>query len=104
VLLSLPFTLHHPESYLRKAFEFSRVFEYRWTVNWKFLDEETFLSGELSKLLMTGHLVVLFAFVFFRWSRSEGGIFEVILRGLTASKTVLAKNAQYMTPKMAKIG
>ncbi|KAG9066262.1 Lethal(2)neighbour of tid protein [Linnemannia hyalina] len=27
VLLSLPFTLHHPRSYLNKAFEFSRVFQ-----------------------------------------------------------------------------
>ncbi|KAI8360646.1 glycosyltransferase [Mortierella sp. GBAus27b] len=98
VLLSLPFTLHHPESYLRKAFEFSRVFEYRWTVNWKFLDQETFLSQELAKVLLAGHLVVLFAFVFLRWSRSEGGIVPVILRGLTASKTVLSIHAHYMKP------
>ncbi|KAF9365380.1 dolichyl-P-Man:Man(5)GlcNAc(2)-PP-dolichol alpha-1,3-mannosyltransferase [Mortierella sp. NVP85] len=69
VLLSLPFTLHHPESYLRKAFEFSRVFEYRWTVNWKFLAERTFLSKELAQTLLAGHLVVLFAFVILRWSR-----------------------------------
>ncbi|KAI8604399.1 ALG3 protein-domain-containing protein [Dissophora ornata] len=96
VLLSLPFTLHHPESYLRKAFEFSRVFQYKWTVNWKFLDEKTFLSEDVAKLLLTGHLVVLFAFVFFRWSRSEGGIVPVVLRGLTASKTVLSIHARYM--------
>jgi alpha-1,3-mannosyltransferase len=67
--LSLPFTLHHPESYIRKAFEFSRVFQYQWTVNWKFLDERTFLSKELAQMLLTGHLVVLFAFVIIRWSR-----------------------------------
>ncbi|KAF8938987.1 dolichyl-P-Man:Man(5)GlcNAc(2)-PP-dolichol alpha-1,3-mannosyltransferase [Dissophora ornata] len=88
VLLSLPFTLHHPESYLRKAFEFSRVFQYKWTVNWKFLDEKTFLSEDVAKLLLTGHLVVLFA--------SEGGIVPVVLRGLTASKTVLSIHARYM--------
>ncbi|KAF9939858.1 dolichyl-P-Man:Man(5)GlcNAc(2)-PP-dolichol alpha-1,3-mannosyltransferase [Mortierella alpina] len=98
IILSLPFTLHHAESYLRKAFEFSRVFEYKWTVNWKFLDEKTFLSPELSKLLLAGHFLVLFAFVFLRWSRSEGGIIPVILRGLTASKSVLWIHAQYMKP------
>ncbi|KAF9981525.1 dolichyl-P-Man:Man(5)GlcNAc(2)-PP-dolichol alpha-1,3-mannosyltransferase [Mortierella antarctica] len=98
IILSLPFTLHHAESYLRKAFEFSRVFEYKWTVNWKFLDEKTFLSPELSKLLLAGHFLVLFAFVFLRWSRSEGGIIPVILRGLTASKSVLRIHAQYMKP------
>ncbi|KAF9433663.1 dolichyl-P-Man:Man(5)GlcNAc(2)-PP-dolichol alpha-1,3-mannosyltransferase [Entomortierella beljakovae] len=77
VILSLPFTLTYPESYLRKAFEFSRVFEYKWTVNWKFLDEKTFLSQDLAKLLLASHFIVLFAFVFLRWSRSEGGIVQV---------------------------
>ncbi|KAI7828024.1 ALG3 protein-domain-containing protein [Gamsiella multidivaricata] len=96
VLLSLPFTLHHPESYLRKAFEFSRVFQYKWTVNWKLFDEKTFLSEELAKFLLVGHLLVLFAFVFFRWSRPEGGIVPVVLRGLTASKTALSIHAQHM--------
>ncbi|KAF8952326.1 dolichyl-P-Man:Man(5)GlcNAc(2)-PP-dolichol alpha-1,3-mannosyltransferase [Podila verticillata] len=98
VLLSLPFTLTYPESYLRKAFEFSRIFEYKWTVNWRFLDEKTFLSNELSKLLLAGHFIVLFSFVFLRWSRSEGGIVAVVLRGLTATKTVLSIHAQYMKP------
>ncbi|KAK3841968.1 MAG: dol-P-Man:Man(5)GlcNAc(2)-PP-Dol alpha-1,3-mannosyltransferase [Linnemannia gamsii] len=98
VLLSLPFTMHHPKSYLNKAFEFSRVFQYQWTVNWKFLDEKTFLSGEWAKCLLVGHFVVLFAFVFLRWSRSEGGIFAVIKKGFTASSSVLAIHAQYMQP------
>ena len=35
LLLGAPFLLRHPMSYLRKAFEFDRVFMYRWTVNWK---------------------------------------------------------------------
>ncbi|KAG0332650.1 dolichyl-P-Man:Man(5)GlcNAc(2)-PP-dolichol alpha-1,3-mannosyltransferase [Podila horticola] len=90
VLLSLPFTLTYPESYLRKAFEFSRVFEYKWTVNWKFLDEKTFLSTELSKLLLVGHFIVLFS--------SEGGIVAVVQRGFTATKTVLSIHAQYLKP------
>ncbi|KAG0056099.1 Lethal(2)neighbour of tid protein [Gryganskiella cystojenkinii] len=98
VLLSLPFTLHHPQSYLQKAFEFSRVFMYKWTVNWKFLDEKTFLSEEVAKLLLGAHFIVLFAFVFFRWSRSEGGIIPVVLRGLTAPKSVLSIHALYMRP------
>ncbi|KAF9098809.1 dolichyl-P-Man:Man(5)GlcNAc(2)-PP-dolichol alpha-1,3-mannosyltransferase [Mortierella sp. AD031] len=96
VLLSLPFTLHHPKSYLNKAFEFSRVFQYQWTVNWKFLDETNFLSNEWAKCLLAGHFFVLFAFVFLRWSRSDGGIFAVIKKGFTASKSVLSIHAQHM--------
>ncbi|KAF9905920.1 dolichyl-P-Man:Man(5)GlcNAc(2)-PP-dolichol alpha-1,3-mannosyltransferase [Linnemannia zychae] len=98
VLLSLPFTLHHPRSYLNKAFEFSRVFQYQWTVNWKFLDEEVFLSSNWAKCLLAGHIFVLFAFVFLRWGRSEGGIFAVIKKGFTSSPSVLAIHAQYMQP------
>ena len=37
VLVGAPFLLSYPESYLRKAFEFDRVFFYKWTVNWKVL-------------------------------------------------------------------
>ncbi|KAF9153460.1 dolichyl-P-Man:Man(5)GlcNAc(2)-PP-dolichol alpha-1,3-mannosyltransferase [Linnemannia schmuckeri] len=98
VLLSLPFTFHHPRSYLNKAFEFSRVFQYQWTVNWKFLEEEMFLSSGWAKCLLAGHFVVLFAFVFLRWSRAEGGIFAVIKKGFTVSASVLAIHAQYMQP------
>ncbi|KAF9137219.1 dolichyl-P-Man:Man(5)GlcNAc(2)-PP-dolichol alpha-1,3-mannosyltransferase [Mortierella sp. GBA39] len=98
ILLSLPFTLHHPKSYLNKAFEFSRVFQYQWTVNWKFLEEGVFLSSWWAKCLLGSHFVVLFAFVFLRWSRSDGGIVAVIKKGFKASPTALATNARYMQP------
>ena len=35
LLLGAPFLLSYPISYLKKAFEFDRVFFYKWTVNWK---------------------------------------------------------------------
>lgn len=35
LILGLPFLLNNPISYLRKAFELDRVFQYKWTVNWK---------------------------------------------------------------------
>ncbi len=35
LILGAPFLLSHPISYIRKAFEFDRVFFYKWTVNWK---------------------------------------------------------------------
>ena len=33
--LGAPFLLRFPKSYIRKAFEFDRVFSFKWTVNWK---------------------------------------------------------------------
>mmetsp|Transcript_18913 Transcript_18913/g.31285 ORF Transcript_18913/g.31285 Transcript_18913/m.31285 type:complete len:427 (-) Transcript_18913:54-1334(-) len=56
LILGAPFLLSYPEAYLRKAFELDRVFFYKWTVNWKFLEEETFVSKPLSLLLLAFHL------------------------------------------------
>ena len=35
IVLGAPFLSTYPVSYIRKAFEFDRVFFYKWTVNWK---------------------------------------------------------------------
>jgi len=52
VLLGYPFLATFPKEYIRKAFELSRVFTYKWTVNFKFLEEEVFLSKSLSHVLL----------------------------------------------------
>eukprot|EP00568_Trieres_chinensis_P016891 CAMPEP_0183327710 /NCGR_PEP_ID=MMETSP0160_2-20130417/83906_1 /TAXON_ID=2839 ORGANISM="Odontella Sinensis, Strain Grunow 1884" /NCGR_SAMPLE_ID=MMETSP0160_2 /ASSEMBLY_ACC=CAM_ASM_000250 /LENGTH=241 /DNA_ID=CAMNT_0025495851 /DNA_START=142 /DNA_END=867 /DNA_ORIENTATION=- len=61
LILGAPFLTTHPVSYIRKAFEFDRVFFYKWTVNLKFLPEETFVSKRLSLLLLALHLSLLAA-------------------------------------------
>ena len=52
LLLGLPFLLHAPVAYLTRAFELSRVFTYKWTVNFRFLDESTFQSKPMAVLLI----------------------------------------------------
>ncbi|KAH7923869.1 mannosyltransferase [Leucogyrophana mollusca] len=69
-------------SYLHNAFDLSRVFLYKWTVNWRFIDEITFLSAGWARGLLLGHLSVLVAFGLFRWCRSDGGVATVLSRGL----------------------
>jgi len=59
VVLGAPFILRHPVSYLRKAFELDRQFFFKWTVNFKFLPEEVFLSKPLAVLLLALHLSLL---------------------------------------------
>lgn len=54
-------------TYINQAFNFKRKFLYEWTVNWRFLPEETFLSDNFHKLLLAGHLLVLIIFVFTRF-------------------------------------
>ena len=51
----------------------TRQFKYIWTVNWRMLDEETFLNRKFHAVLLALHLLVLFSFVFLRWTKPEGG-------------------------------
>ena len=75
IVLALPFLMEYPKSYFTRAFEFSRVFIYKWTVNWKFLDEEIFISSEFAIILLLGHVFILMSFLFKRWCRQVKAIF-----------------------------
>ncbi|THH18490.1 hypothetical protein EW146_g2511 [Bondarzewia mesenterica] len=80
--LSRPFSRHHLRSYLVNAFDLSRVFLYKWTVNWRFLDESTFLSPTLARGLLFFHISMLIAFGMFKWCRKDGGFLAVLRKGL----------------------
>lgn len=81
VAIGWPFLQVNAQSYLRLAFEFGRQFLYKWTVNWRFVPEETFLSSVWSNTLVSLHLATLVAFGF-EWCRSDGGVFAVLNRGI----------------------
>ncbi|KAG7117356.1 hypothetical protein HYQ45_015891 [Verticillium longisporum] len=66
-LIGLPFWARHMRSYWGRAFELSRQFLYKWTVNWRFVGEELFLSQGFSLALLTGHVSVLWLFITTRW-------------------------------------
>ncbi|KAL8930910.1 MAG: hypothetical protein Q9208_000011 [Pyrenodesmia sp. 3 TL-2023] len=72
VTIAWPFIPVNPLGYLSRAFEFSRVFLYRWTVNWRFLDEKTFLSREFAIALATANIGFLVLFVATRWLKPSG--------------------------------
>ena len=81
-LMAYPFLLEHPLPYIRNAFDFGRVFLYKWTVNWRFLNEDRFLDPEFAKALVVGHVSVLIAFGLSRWCRSAGGVVAVLNRAI----------------------
>lgn len=82
ILLALPFLRKDPWSYMQSSFDFSRVFLYKWTVNWRFVAEEIFLSSRWAKALLVGHISVLAVFGLFRWCRNDGTVWIVLKRGL----------------------
>ena len=67
--MGAPFLITFPHSYFGRAFEFGRQFIYKWTVNFKFLPEDVFLSRQLAVGLLVAHVVVLFLFMQRRWCR-----------------------------------
>lgn len=83
--IGLPFLSHNAWGYLGRAFEFSRQFFFKWTVNWRFVGEEIFLSRAFSLTLLVLHASVLLAFITGRWlkptGRSLGQIAGTILSG-----------------------
>ncbi|KLO12625.1 glycosyltransferase family 58 protein [Schizopora paradoxa] len=72
-----------PREYLKQAFDFSRVFLFKWTVNWRFLGEDMFLSQVWSNSLLVGHVCTLLLFAHFKWCREDGGLFAMVKRSLT---------------------
>ena len=68
LILGAPFLWRFPVSYLRKAFELDRVFFFEWTVNWKMIDEELFVSKPWALFLLVGHLGTL-VFMTMCWCR-----------------------------------
>lgn len=78
-LVATPF-LVHPSAYMSRAFEFSRQFLFKWTVNWRFVGEETFLSKRFSYTLLALHASVLLTFIVTRWLPATGKSIPDILR------------------------
>ncbi|XP_011690238.1 PREDICTED: lethal(2)neighbour of Tid protein [Wasmannia auropunctata] len=59
LILGLPFLLENPIAYVKGAFNLGRVFEHRWTVNWRFLPEEVFVHPYLHISLLLMHVLML---------------------------------------------
>jgi alpha-1,3-mannosyltransferase len=70
--LALPFLQANPTGYVSRAFEFTRQFLFKWTVNWRFVGEDTFLSRKFSISLLVAHVTLLGIFLAFRWIRPSG--------------------------------
>ncbi|THV05307.1 glycosyltransferase family 58 protein [Dendrothele bispora CBS 962.96] len=80
--VAYPFVKEDLWTYINCAFDFGRVFLYKWTVNWRMVPEEIFLSQGWAKSLLIGHVTVLFCFGLFSWCKPDGGVFNIVERAL----------------------
>lgn len=79
LIIATPFLYAAPGSYFSRAFELSRVFLHRWSVNGAFLDNATFQGKPLAVALLAAHLCTLLAFGQFRWTQPASlGLFGLI--------------------------
>ena len=68
------------KGYISRAFEFTRQFLFKWTVNWRFVGEDTFLSTTFSQALAFANLGLLAIFMLTRWSGPSGLSIPDLLR------------------------
>ncbi|CAO3641867.1 unnamed protein product [Cunninghamella echinulata] len=88
IIIGYPFLSTFPTSYLSRAFEFSRVFDYQWTVNWRMVDEKFFISTDFAKLLLAGHISLLLIFMLKQWCQKNGGLILTFIRGFKLYQTI----------------
>lgn len=66
--LAIPFlTSGNGLQYVGQAFDFGRQFLFKWTVNWRFVGEETFSSRQFAVSLLLVHVSLLLLFFQTRW-------------------------------------
>ncbi|KAL6427996.1 hypothetical protein ACFW04_008414 [Cataglyphis niger] len=59
LILGLPFLLENPIAYIKGAFNLGRIFEFKWTVNWRFLSEQVFVHPYFHNFLLFLHVLTL---------------------------------------------
>ncbi|KAI3383643.1 hypothetical protein SNEBB_009232 [Seison nebaliae] len=67
-IMALPFLLGDWKAYMNGAFQFSRVFFYKWTVNWRLIPEEIFLSKTFHLILLQLHMTFLVIYFLTRFN------------------------------------
>lgn len=75
--LAVPFVQANAWSYISRSFNLGRAFEFKWTVNLKFLGEELFGNKALAAGLLAAHVAVLLVFARVRWLFFEGGFMRI---------------------------
>ncbi len=95
VTLAFPFLPVNAKGYLARSFELTRQFLFKWTVNWRFVGEERFVSREFAMSLLAVHLALLATFVLTRWTRPSGLSIPALIS--TAIKPVPPKAQQMMS-------
>lgn len=61
LILGAPFLLTYPIAYIKASFDLGRVFEHKWTVNYRFLGRQAFENKAFHLSLLAAHMLLLIA-------------------------------------------
>ncbi|GAV09041.1 hypothetical protein RvY_18642 [Ramazzottius varieornatus] len=89
LVLGAPFLLTNPRSYIERSFDLKRQFFYKWTVNWRFLEEEVFLDRTFHIGLLVIHLGLLVAFLWKIWLPLRKFVLQRDFQGVNAKLLTL---------------
>ncbi|KAL2011569.1 hypothetical protein VTN00DRAFT_4287 [Thermoascus crustaceus] len=105
VLLAVPFLQENSVGYISRAFELTRQFLFKWTVNWRFVGEEVFLSRKFSLSLLAVHISLLGLFATMRWVKPSGSNLVNFVRKLMSGRqpTVAFSNAFITTTMLTSL-
>ncbi|WFD34531.1 dolichyl-P-Man:Man5GlcNAc2-PP-dolichol alpha-1,3-mannosyltransferase [Malassezia cuniculi] len=98
ILIGLPFIGFSAKDYFSAAFDFSRAFLFKWTVNWRFLGAELFSDPRTAKALLILHVSTLLLFLLFKWTSLSRGISWVTSRWMDGGPL---PSARYIAITMA---
>jgi len=87
IAIAIPFIGKNARGYFGRAFELSRQFKYEWTVNWRMVPEDIFLSRSFALALLAGHVAVLLVFILTRWLRPTGRSLPSLIAPLLRGKS-----------------
>ncbi|KAL1998642.1 hypothetical protein VTN02DRAFT_5813 [Thermoascus thermophilus] len=101
VLLAAPFLRENPVGYVSRAFELTRQFLFKWTVNWRFVGEQVFLSKTFSLSLLAVHVSLLGLFVTMRWVKPSGSnLVNLVGKVMSGRQPTVALSNAFVTTTM----
>lgn len=102
VCLALPFLLSHPWEYVKGSFDLARVFEHKWTVNYRFLPSEIFEHRyfHIGLLLLHIGLLMFFTMASYRYLTSYHRLRSLQLQ---LQPQIDAKNTELKQKKAKKM-
>lgn len=94
-IIAQTFLRKNAKGYLSRAFELSRQFLFKWTVNWRFLGEDIFLNRRFALTLLVGHVSFLIRFILNKWLKPAGKPAYAIIVPLLQFKSPFTAHEEY---------